>query len=236
MKNFNYHQPTRIVFGKGRIEETGEIVKEFGSRCLLVTTPAVDATEAQFERVKKITLASGVELAHFDQVIPNPTIETSAAGAAMAREHRADVIVGLGGGSIVRVLTKFFPKAKITGVDIDKSIVELGKRYFNLSSIKNLEIIISDASKFLKTQQKTYDLIFVDLYKGYSIPKKFQTDCFLKNLNKNLGKNGYVVFNMLAIQMKKPEAKSFLDKVEKIYHDGNTVSSFANTLVFARKK
>jgi len=99
MKKFNYHQPTRIVFGKGSIEETGEILKEFGSRCLLVTTPAVAATEAQFERVKKIILASGVKLAHFDQVIPNPTTETSSAGAAIAREHRADVIVGLGGGS-----------------------------------------------------------------------------------------------------------------------------------------
>jgi alcohol dehydrogenase class IV len=99
MKNFNYHQPTRIVFGKGRISETGEIVKEFGTRCLLVTTPAVPATEKQFDKVKKILHDAGVAVAHFDQVIPNPTTETSAIGAALAREHRAEVIVGLGGGS-----------------------------------------------------------------------------------------------------------------------------------------
>jgi alcohol dehydrogenase class IV len=99
MKHFEYHQPTRIIFGKGRVSETGSIVKQFGVRCLLVTTPAVPATMPQFEKVKEILRATGIEVAHFDQVIPNPTTETSAAGAKAAREHRAEVIVGLGGGS-----------------------------------------------------------------------------------------------------------------------------------------
>ena len=99
MKHFNYHQPTKIIFGTGRIDEAGDIVKEHGTRCLLVTTPAVQATEAQFKRVLEIIRSAGVEVAHFDRVIPNPTTETSAAGARMAREHKADVIVGLGGGS-----------------------------------------------------------------------------------------------------------------------------------------
>jgi alcohol dehydrogenase class IV len=99
MKHFNYHQPTKIVFGTGRIAEAGDIAKGFGTRCLLVTTPAVPATAAQFDKVKEILRSAGMEVAHFDRVIPNPTTETSAAGARMARQHRADVIVGLGGGS-----------------------------------------------------------------------------------------------------------------------------------------
>jgi len=32
MKQFNYHQPTKILFGTGRIEETGEVVKGFGNK------------------------------------------------------------------------------------------------------------------------------------------------------------------------------------------------------------
>jgi alcohol dehydrogenase class IV len=59
----------------------------------------VPATLPQYEKVKEILRASGIKVAHFDQVIPNPTTETSAAGAKMAREHRAEVIVGMGGGS-----------------------------------------------------------------------------------------------------------------------------------------
>jgi alcohol dehydrogenase class IV len=49
--------------------------------------------------VKKILADIGVIVAHFDAVIPNPTTETSSAGSKMARDHRADVILGIGGGS-----------------------------------------------------------------------------------------------------------------------------------------
>jgi alcohol dehydrogenase class IV len=98
MKNFKYHQTTEIVFGRGRVAEAGEIVSRYGKRCLLVTTPDLPLVPL-FERVKKYLSDAGVDVAHFDGVIPNPTTETSAAGARMAREHRADVILGLGGGS-----------------------------------------------------------------------------------------------------------------------------------------
>jgi len=98
MKPFTYHQSTEIVFGSGRLAEAGEIVLKYGKRCLMVTT-SDDALQALYERVKNILAEAGVEVAHFDGVIPNPTTETSSSGAAMAVEHKADVILGLGGGS-----------------------------------------------------------------------------------------------------------------------------------------
>jgi len=100
MKHFNYHQSTQILFGKGRIEELGEISKKYGSKVLLVTTPAhIPALEQQYARVKKILETAGLEVAHYDGVISNPTIETITAGAEMAKSFGANVIVGLGGGS-----------------------------------------------------------------------------------------------------------------------------------------
>jgi alcohol dehydrogenase class IV len=98
MKNFNYHQSSEIVFGTGRVAEAGEIVLKYGKRCLMVTTPDAPLLPL-YDRVRKILTDAGVEVAHFDGVIPNPTTETSAAGAQMAVEHKADVILGLGGGS-----------------------------------------------------------------------------------------------------------------------------------------
>jgi len=98
MKNFNYHQSSQIVFGSGRVAEAGEIVLKYGNRCLMVTTPD-EALKPLYERVKQILTGAGVEVAHFNGVIPNPTTETSEAGSRMAIEHKADVILGLGGGS-----------------------------------------------------------------------------------------------------------------------------------------
>jgi len=99
MKNFNYFQPTEIRFGRGRLEEVGQAVARFGRRCLLVTVPETPEFSALYARVKDLLRKSGIQVAHFDGVIPNPTTAVVTAGARLARELGADVVLGLGGGS-----------------------------------------------------------------------------------------------------------------------------------------
>jgi alcohol dehydrogenase class IV len=99
MKPFNYHQPTELRFGPGRVREVGQEAARFGRRCLLVTAKAWPGVEAVYEGVKASLRQAGVEVAHFDGVQPNPTTDIVTGGAAMAKAFRADVIVGLGGGS-----------------------------------------------------------------------------------------------------------------------------------------
>ena len=100
MKNFNYHQSTKILFGRGRINELADIALQYGKKALLVTTPAsVPALRQQYDKVIRILADKGIEVAHFDGVIPNPTTEIITAGANMARNSGAEVIIGLGGGS-----------------------------------------------------------------------------------------------------------------------------------------
>jgi alcohol dehydrogenase class IV len=99
MNNFKYFQPTEIRFGAGRVTEVGEAVARWGRRCLIVTVPEFPAFAPLTARVKASLAAQGVAFAHFDRVIPNPTTEVVSAGAAMAKDFRADVVLGLGGGS-----------------------------------------------------------------------------------------------------------------------------------------
>lgn len=96
---FNYHQPTELLCGRGRVKELGDVVLRFGSRTLLVTGKESQAVMSQFAMVKSILTQAGLQFAHFDGVIPNPTIESIAAGARMARELGAQSVIGLGGGS-----------------------------------------------------------------------------------------------------------------------------------------
>jgi alcohol dehydrogenase class IV len=99
MKDFNYHQPTEIKFGCGRVSEIGEITAKYGKRCLLVTVPVFEAIKPMVEKVKNSLVAAGLEVAHFDGVVPNPTTDSITAGVEVAKAHKADVVVGLGGGS-----------------------------------------------------------------------------------------------------------------------------------------
>ena len=100
MKAFRYFQPTELRFGRGRLQEVGELVRRFGDRCLLVTTSHVSSRLAPvYERVRRLLEDAGVRVAHFDGVQPNPTTDLIHRGAVMAREHRAGVVLGVGGGS-----------------------------------------------------------------------------------------------------------------------------------------
>jgi alcohol dehydrogenase class IV len=99
MNDFNYFQPTEIRFGCGRLSEVGAAVSRWGRKCLLVTVPEFPEFTALYNKVKDLLKVGGVDAAHFDGVIPNPTTDVITAGARLAKEHRADVVLGLGGGS-----------------------------------------------------------------------------------------------------------------------------------------
>jgi alcohol dehydrogenase class IV len=99
VKPFDYLQPTEIRFGRGRVNEVGEAVARYGKRCLVVTEANVEALEPVIAKVQTSLEEAGVAVARFDGVIPNPTTDTITAGAEAANAHRADVVLGLGGGS-----------------------------------------------------------------------------------------------------------------------------------------
>ena len=117
------------------------------------------------------------------------------------------LILGLGGGTVTKIIRKLWPKAKITGVDIDSLIVDLGKKYLDLDADK---IYIQDTADF---NTKGYDLVIVDLYKGDMFPKKFEDEKFLKKLSQNK----LVIFNRLYYKEKKSEAKEFGKKLNKVF-------------------
>ncbi|MDD2957498.1 MAG: iron-containing alcohol dehydrogenase [Lachnospiraceae bacterium] len=99
MKSFNYFSPTEIVFGCGKISEAAKITKEFGKKVLLVTGSSTSSVAPLVARIKEILEAEGLEVKQFDGVIPNPTTDSVTAGANMAKEFGAEVVVGIGGGS-----------------------------------------------------------------------------------------------------------------------------------------
>lgn len=100
MKSFNYHQSTKIVFGTGCISELGSITSAYGKKVLLVTTPAsIPALESQYAKVIECLKKFGLEVTHFDGVVPNPTVQSVAEGAKLAKKNGVEVIIGLGGGS-----------------------------------------------------------------------------------------------------------------------------------------
>lgn len=97
MNSFDFHLPTMILFGRGRVRDIGRNIPGEARRVLVVTdrgvatrTPALDAVRRGLE---------GRDIRVYDGVEENPSLATVEAGAKEARDFRARLIVGLGGGS-----------------------------------------------------------------------------------------------------------------------------------------
>jgi alcohol dehydrogenase class IV len=99
LKAFEYHQAGEIFFGNGRISEVGSIVGRYGRRCLIVSGPNGGALRDLYPIVGDLLEHLGLDWDHFDGVTPNPTVDLVSAGATVARKFKADVILGIGGGS-----------------------------------------------------------------------------------------------------------------------------------------
>ena len=120
------------------------------------------------------------------------------------------LILGLGGGTVAKLVGKYWPKSKVTGVEIDRVMVELGEKYLVIGNVK---VIIGDAYEFIKKNKEIYDLVIVDLYIGDKFPEKFEEEEFLRKLTKNK----LVVINRLYFGEKRKEAVVFGNKLEKIF-------------------
>ena len=65
------------------------------------------------------------------------------------------LILGLGGGSVAKLIRKRYPKAKITGIEIDPVMVDLGKKYMKLDEWK-VDVVIADAGEYINNSKKSY--------------------------------------------------------------------------------
>lgn len=151
------------------------------------------------------------------------------------------LILGLGAGTVAKLLslnTKYhMPYTKMIGVEIDPEVIRLGKKYFGLGEIENLEIVIADAIRFVNQQFshltiKPFDLILVDLYQGREVPKKCQSKKFLQSLKSLRSSRGLIIFNRLYSKDKRQETDQFVQQCQGIFDRVETKKALCNLMIF----
>ena len=143
------------------------------------------------------------------------------------------LILGFGCGDCAFRIQKYYPKAKITGVEIDEKIVEVAKSYFNLQKLQNLNLEVGDGVKFLSRTRDKYDLVVVDVYLGSKMPKTFKTEQFFRKVKKRLNKNGVMVINHLFYKQYKKQAEKLITVIEKEFKTIKLLRTASNLLIFA---
>ncbi|MGK3958908.1 iron-containing alcohol dehydrogenase [Arthrobacter sp. R4] len=93
--------PRLMRAGGGAVDETGTLVKDLGGKRPLIVTDAFMVTSGLVEIITGALHKSGLEAAVFSGTVPDPTTDSLRAGVAAVKEHSADIIIGLGGGSAI---------------------------------------------------------------------------------------------------------------------------------------
>jgi len=97
---YQYKMPTELIFGRGASQKVGEIATGLGTKAMVVTGPVVTRTGL----LKGITTsldAANFDYVVFDQNENDPSTQMVMRVAEMAKEHACDLVIGVGGGSVL---------------------------------------------------------------------------------------------------------------------------------------
>ncbi len=100
-RSWTFSLPTEIHFGGGSLRRLGSAAAACGTRALLVGYRQAGPLESLYDRVGPLLQRSGVTVVDHFFVDPEPALEVANAGAEQARRGQADLVVALGGGSVI---------------------------------------------------------------------------------------------------------------------------------------
>lgn len=101
MNNFIYNIPTKVYFGENQLGNLGKEVSSFGKRVLLVYGGGSIKKSGLYKRVIQELMRVGEEIYELSGVDPNPRIESVRTGAKICQDRMIDVVLAVGGGSVI---------------------------------------------------------------------------------------------------------------------------------------
>lgn len=99
--DFTYQNPTRIHFGKKAINKLAGELREYGPNILLVYGKASIKRIGLYDQVMNILQAEGKNVVELAGINANPRYTQLLEGARLVREHNIDLILAVGGGSVI---------------------------------------------------------------------------------------------------------------------------------------
>ena len=100
MQNFDYQTPTRLIFGKGVIEKLPSVMAQFGKKILLTYGGGSIKKIGLYQQVHE--LLKDYDIVELSDIQPNPKYDPSVLeGVRLCKEHKVDVILAVGGGSVL---------------------------------------------------------------------------------------------------------------------------------------
>lgn len=101
MENFSYYNPTKIIFGKNEVDRIGSEAKIVGSKAIILIGKGSAKKSGLYARVVSSLNMNGIKSVTYEGIKSNPTYEDADEAVALAKEFKADMVIAVGGGSVI---------------------------------------------------------------------------------------------------------------------------------------
>lgn len=149
-------------------------------------------------------LQSSIDLSAPEVMLVDYT-KTMFASLLFTPSQKRILIVGLGGGGMVRFAESALPETQIEAVEIDPEVVRVAAEYFETKNGPRISIHTIDAFEFLRAKNGAYDAIYMDAFlkpkagpELDELTKRLKTVEFLEDVKSRLSPDGLVAFNLIA--------------------------------------
>lgn len=141
------------------------------------------------------------------------------------------LMVGLGGGSMLKYLHAYVPTADLTVVEINPAVIDMRHDFLLPPDSERLRICCDDGARFMVAPPADYDLILVDGFTGEGLPAALSSRSFYQHARQALTPGGVLVANLQAdtdamTRVQRTLHKAFQSAVILVDSDegGNTVA------------
>ena len=101
MNSFSFYNPVKLIFGKGQLEALKTELPNFGKKVLLVYGGGSIKKNGLYDEVIETLSQAGLEIFELAGVEPNPRISTARKGIEICKKENIDMLLAVGGGSVI---------------------------------------------------------------------------------------------------------------------------------------
>lgn len=118
------------------------------------------------------------------------------------------LVLGLGGGSVVKRMWRDYPKMWLDVVELDPEVVDIARSFFELPDDPRITVIVEDGRSFVRRAAGPYDIIIIDAFDDDRIPRPMTTEEFLRECRDLLAPGGVIAYNVIG-SVRGDESKPF---------------------------
>jgi alcohol dehydrogenase len=115
MNDFTFYNPTKLIFGKGQVEQLKELVPQYGKKVLVVYGGGSIKRNGLYDQVMSVLKDIDSEVFELTGVEPNPRLSTVRRGVEISKENNIEFILAVGGGSVIDCTKAIAAGAKYDG-------------------------------------------------------------------------------------------------------------------------